>query len=391
MYITRNITNKIRQSLKKFPVVSVTGPRQSGKTTLLKSAFGEYKYYNLERLDYREMVQSDPIGFLKGAGPKVIFDEAQNLPDLFSYIQVVSDERNTSGQYILSGSQSFLLNEKISQSLAGRVSINHLFPFDINELVGTKINDVYKFILNGFYPRIYDKKIAADDFYPSYLQTYVERDVRTLKSIENLNSFTRFLGLCAGRIGQVLNITSLANDTGISVNTAKAWLSILESSYIIYLLHPYYKNFNKRLIKSPKIYFVDTGIVCSLLKLADIESVKNHYLYGSLFENLVISEIIKYQYHSGKIPSLYYWRESNGTEIDCIIEKSLTEIIALEIKGGSTYSNYFLTNLKKFNSSSSKLNIKKMLFYTGESTSEISGIQVVAWNKFPSMLKDLLN
>ncbi len=391
MYIARNITKGIRQSLKKFPVVSVTGPRQSGKTTLLKSAFGDYKYYNLERLDYREMIQADPIGFLKGAGPKVIFDEAQNLPDLFSYIQVVSDERNTSGQYILSGSQSFLLNEKISQSLAGRVSINNLFPFDITELVGIKNNDVYKFILNGFYPRIYDKKIAAVDFYPSYLQTYVERDVRTLKSIENLNTFTRFLGLCAGRIGQVLNITSLANDTGISVNTAKAWLSILESSFIIYLLYPYYKNFNKRLIKSPKIYFVDTGIVCSLLKLADIESVRNHYLYGSLFENLVISEIIKYQYHSGKIPSLYYWRESNGTEIDCIIEKSLTEIIALEIKGGSTYSNYFLTNLKKFNSSSSKLNIKKMLFYTGESTADISGIHVVTWNKFPSMLKDLLN
>jgi len=192
MIIKRNIVPHLKKMLKQFPIVSVTGPRQSGKTTMLKAEFTDYKYYNLERLDYREMISSDPIGFLKSAGAQVIFDEAQNIPELFSYIQVISDERNTSGQYLLSGSQSFLLNEKISQSLAGRVSINNLFPFDINELKGKNANDYIDYIFTGFYPRIYDKNIAPVDFYPSYLQTYIERDVRTLKNIENLSAFSRF-------------------------------------------------------------------------------------------------------------------------------------------------------------------------------------------------------
>lgn len=372
--------------LQKFPIVSLTGPRQSGKTTLLKSAFPEYKYYNLERIDYREMILSDTIGFLRNNGPYIIFDEAQNLPELFSFIQVVSDERDTTGQYILSGSQSFLLNEKISQSLAGRVSINHLFPFDLIEHEDIKNGTLFEILLNGFYPRIYDKKIAAADFYPSYLQTYVERDIRTLKSIGNMNSFIRFLGLCSGRIGQILNITSLANDTGISVNTAKAWLSLLESSYIIFLLQPYYKNFNKRLIKSPKLYFFDTGVASSLLKLTTPEQVRNHYSYGSLFENFIISDVIKSIFHSGGNPSVYYWRESNGIEIDLIIEKSDNEIAAVEIKGGETFTNYFLKNLSKFKSSDSNLIINKFLLYAGNKEFNFPGVQIIPWKEFPYIL-----
>jgi len=372
--------------LKKFPIVSVTGPRQSGKTTMLKSAFPDYKYYNLERIDYREMILSDILGFLNSVGPYVIFDEAQNLPELFSYIQVVADERNIAGQYILSGSQSFLLNKHISQSLAGRVSVNHLFPFDINELKKVQSKNLNKLILNGFYPRIYDQKIAAKDYYPSYLQTYIERDVRTLKAIENLNTFTRFLGLCAGRVGQILNLTSLANDARIAVNTAKAWLSLLEASFIIYLLQPYYRNFNKRLIKSPKLYFYYVGVASSLLKISNAEMIRSHYAYGSLFENLVISEIIKSYYHRGMHPSVYYWRESNGTEIDCIIEKENNKILALEIKGGETYNPDYIKNLIKLPKSEKGIEIEKIVIYTGDKTIGITDSKILSWNEFPTFL-----
>ncbi|MCB0747842.1 MAG: ATP-binding protein [Ignavibacteriae bacterium] len=390
MIVKRKLTKHIKKMLKQFPIVSITGPRHAGKTTLLKSFFPEYKYYNLERIDYRELIRNDIMGFLTNTGPYVIFDEAQNLPELFSYIQVISDERNTPGQYILSGSQSFLLNEHISQSLAGRVNVNHLFPFDITELSKFKKLNHFQLILNGFYPRIYDSNIAASDFYPSYLQTYIERDVRTLKAISNLNLFTRFLGLCAGRIGQVLNLTSLANDTGITVNTAKSWLSLLETSFIIYLLQPYYRNFSKRLIKAPKLYFYDTGVAASLLKLTNSEMISNHYSYGSLFENLVLSEIIKSQTHLGKHPSIYYWRESNGVEIDCIIEKSDSKILALEIKGGQTFNMDYIKNLKNFPHKETNLAVEKILIYAGDNATNSNDIKITTWDKFPSMLEKQL-
>jgi len=388
--IPRKLTPHIQKMLEKFPVVSLTGPRQSGKTTLLNHAFPDYKYYNLERMDHREMIIADPLGFLRNAGTRVIFDEAQNLPELFSYIQVVSDEKNMPGQYILSGSQSFLLNHQISQTLAGRVNVNHLFPFDITELDTVKNQDINQTILNGFYPRIYDKHIAPADFYPSYLETYIQRDIRTLKRIENLNSFSRFLGLCAGRTGQVLNLTSLANDSGIAVNTAKAWLSLLEASFIIYLVQPYYKNFSKRLIKSPKLYFYDTGVACSLLKLTDPQMINTHYLYGSLFENLVISEVLKSQCHSGKRPSVYYWRESNGTEIDCIIEQGNNKITALEIKGGQTFTKDYLKNLKIFAKDETGININKSIVYAGDQLAKIHNIQIIPWNELSDTINELI-
>ncbi len=371
--------------LQKFPVLSLTGPRQSGKTTLLRSEFQDYKYYNLERLDHRQMISADPHGFLSNAGPHVIFDEVQQLPELFSYIQVISDERNTNGQYILSGSQSFLLNSHISQSLAGRVHVNNLFPFDYSEIKDfTDLSDPEKVIINGYYPRLISQDIDPGDFYPSYLQTYIERDVRTLRSVENLSSFTRFLSLCAGRVGQVLNLSSLASDTGISVNTAKSWISLLESSYIIYLLQPYYKNYNKRLIKSPKIYFYDTGVLSSLLRITK-EQVHSHYLYGSLFENLIISEIIKKAVHSGSQPSVYYWRESNGIEIDCLIEKG-NRLYVVEIKAGQTFNSDYLKNLKKFPDEGE---IEKILIYNGQETTNITGISIYNWKSFSEFLDRL--
>ncbi len=236
----------------------------------------------------------------------------------FSYIQVISDERGVNGQYILSGSQSFILNNRISQSLAGRVSINNLLPFDISE-IDVNNQRIAEIIVNGFYPRLYDQQILPDDFYPSYIQTYIERDIRTLRSVENLQTFTRFLTLCAGRTGQILNLSSLANDSGVSVNTAKAWLSLLEASFIVFLLRPWHANINKRIIKSPKLYFYDTGIVCSLLRITSPSLIYTHYLYGFLFENLLISEILKCHLHAGTRPSLFFWKESNrrGNRPDC--------------------------------------------------------------------------
>jgi len=382
MIIDRQISSHLKKMLGKFPVVSLTGPRQSGKTTLLKSLFSDFRYFNLERMDIREIISADPYGFLKESGPGVIINEAQNLPELFSYIQVLSDERKSNGQYILSGSQSFLLNERINQSLAGRVSVNLLLPFDITELRDHKSLEPGKLIITGFYPRVYDQNIDPSDFYPSYLQTYIERDIRTLRAIENLQSFSRFMGLCAGRTGQVLNLSSLANDTGISVNTAKAWLSLLESSYVIFLLQPYHRNFNKRIIKSPKIYFYDTGVASSLLRITDAGMLKNHYLYGALFENLIISEIIKSQAHNGKRPSVYYWRESNGAEIDCIIEHERGEITALEIKAGQTYNQDYIRNLLLFPEENMGKRIKKTVIYTGNESNSIKNIKIISWKEF---------
>lgn len=386
--IPRQITSVLKDRLKKFPILSLTGPRQSGKTTLLRNEFPNYTYYNMERMDHRELFLTDPMGFLKSQGPQVIFDEAQRVPDLFSYIQVVSDERGTPGQYIVSGSQSFLMNDHISQSLAGRTHISHLLPFGIQEL-NLQPQAIDELIFKGFYPRLHDVGIGPAEFYPSYIQTYIERDVRSLKAIENLNTFSRFIGLCAGRIGQILNLTSLANDTGVTVKTIKSWLSLLESSFIVFLVQPFYKNYNKRLIKSPKLYFYDTGLACSLLNIQNAEMIRNHYLYGALYENFVISELMKAQVHCGKRTSVYYWRESNGTEIDCIIELNNRETIAIEIKGGETFNKDYLKNLKKFPSQHDIT--QKYLMYTGERSFSLSDVEIIGKNDFQNFLSKLMS
>ncbi len=385
MIVARKLLPHLKKMLKKFPVLSLTGPRQSGKTTLLRSGFPEYSYFNLERPDHRLLIMEDPVGFLKNTGPEVVFDEAQNLPELFSYIQVLADERNTPGQYILSGSQSFLMNIKISQSLAGRVYVSHLLPYQIDEL--NKQEDLSRTLFEGFYPRLHQEGIDAYDFFPSYLQTYIERDIRTLRAIEDLGAFTRFMGLCAGRTGQVLNISSLASDAGVAVNTAKAWLSLLEASFIVFLLQPWHQNLNKRIIKSPKLYFYDTGLICSLLRLGNQESVSTHYLYGALFENLVIADMMKQFHHKGMRPPLFYWRESNGMEIDCIVETQNNRVLAIEIKAGQTYNKDYLKNLKNFPLHEAE----KWLIYAGEQGFDVSGISILGWREALSPSNRLFN
>ena len=282
--IDRTITGKLLAMGSKFPIVTLTGPRQSGKSTLLKSALPDYNYVSMEDPDSRLLAINDPRGFLKTYPDKTIIDEVQRVPDLFSYLQTHVDNENREGMYYLAGSQDFLLMPPISQSLAGRTAILKLLPFSHNEL---KLADLApetsnEEIFNGGYPRIYDKRIHPSDFYPNYIQTYIERDLRLLKNIDNLSKFIRFIKLCAGRIGQLLNLSSLANEMGIAVSTVQSWLSVLEAAYIVYLLVPDHNNYAKRLVKSPKLYFYDTGLACSLLEIENASQLSTHYLRGGL-------------------------------------------------------------------------------------------------------------
>ncbi|MCF6358864.1 MAG: AAA family ATPase, partial [Draconibacterium sp.] len=269
--ISRTLSDKLKYFAKLYPVISVTGSRQSGKTTLVKQVFANYKYFNLEDVDIRNFAITDPKGFLGNAGNGMILDEIQRVPELFSYIQNIVDESDKTGQFIITGSQNFLLMESITQTLAGRIAILKLLPFSNFELKKANlISDNFRTqIFKGAYPRLYDKNIPPKDFYPFYIQTYLERDVKQIRNISNQNTFIRFIKMCAGRVGQLLNIANLANDCGITQVTAKAWLSELEASYIIYFLQPHSKNFNKRLVKMPKMYFCETGLVCSLLGIKD--------------------------------------------------------------------------------------------------------------------------
>ncbi len=299
-------------------------------------------------MDLRQLAEEDPRGFLTNFGYNLIIDEAQYVPKLFSYIQTSVDTINEPGMYILSCSQNFLLMQNITQSLAGRTAILRLSTFSISELKAVDFSlDVNTWLSKGGYPRIYDFDIAPTDFYPSYIQTYIERDVRLLRNITDLSKFNRFLKLCAARIGQLLNINSLANEADITVPTVNAWLSILESSYIIFLLKPYHKNFNKRLVKSPKIYFHDTGLASSLLGITSNDQLSTHYLRGEIFENMVVSEYIKSQYSIGVEPNIYFWRDSNQNEVDLLIE-SKGQLFAIEIKSSATMNPTFFKTLKMF-------------------------------------------
>jgi uncharacterized protein len=377
--IKRNINNKITQLVEKFPVVSVTGPRQSGKTTLIKSVFPDYRYESLEDPGTRLYAQSDPVRFL-GAGEKMIIDEIQRVPELFSYLQTNTDKANISGQYIISGSQSFLLNQHISQSLAGRVAVLNLMPLSLSELCDHRISstDYNKLIFQGFYPRIYDKDINPVDFYPNYLQTYVERDVRLLQNIQDLNLFIRFLKLCAGRTGQLLNLTSLANDCGISGNTAKSWISVLETSYIIFLLQPHFKNFSKRLVKMPRLFFTDTGLASSLLGIQSENQLSTHYLRGALFENFILSEFIKIRLNQGLRPNLYFWRDNKGVEIDCIIENG-NDLTPVEIKSGNTFNQDYFKNINYWNKLSGNTPENSWVVYGGDTTRNTKDGTLLSW------------
>ena len=375
--IERTLAHKLIALADKFQVISLTGPRQSGKTTLVKAAFSSFDYVSLEEPDIRQFALNDPRGFLSNYNRGVILDEVQHTPDLFSYIQSIVDN-DPEARFILTGSSNFLLMEKISQTLAGRTAILHLLPFSYQELKNDHISfEQYEsLIFKGQYPRIYDREIEPTDFYPSYIQTYVERDVRTIKNIGDINAFIQFLQLCAGRTGQLLNYTSLANDAGISPNTAKSWISILEASYIVYRLQPYHRNFSKRLVKSPKLYFYDTGLACSLLGIRQAGEVELHFAKGALFENLIINEFIKWDFNSGDRRYPYFWQDSNGKEIDCLLVEG-EKIIPVEIKSGKTFSESYFANLRGWYKLT-ETNVGYVV-YGGERTIQTSVGKLVSW------------
>ena len=381
----RKLQQKMLSLAEKFQVITLTGPRQSGKTTLVQATFPNLPYVSLEEPDIRQIALTDPRGFLANYTEGAVLDEVQHAPELFSYIQsLVDGDRNI--QFVLTGSSNFLLMEKISQTLAGRTAILHLLPFSIAELKPNipAFERYESLIYKGQYPRIYDRDIAPRDFYPSYIQTYVEKDVRLMKNIGNINTFIRFVQLCAGRTGQLVNYAGLASDAGISPNTAKAWLSILESSYIVYQLAPYHRNFNKRIVKSSKLYFYDTGLACSLLGIRDEEQVALHYMKGALFENLVINEFIKASIHRGEQPKTYFWQDNQGKEIDCLLvdgEKALP----IEIKAGKTMSNSYFTNLQYWRKLAGAPDDYGHVVYGGEQTLKTSYGQFTSWRDLETL------
>jgi len=389
MFIKRDLTSTLIKYSSQFPVVAVTGPRQSGKTTLVKEIFPTHKYFSLEDPDTLEMVRSDPRDFLERDYGKsgMILDEFQNYPQVLSYIQGIVDNNRRPGYFILTGSHNFLMNQAISQSLAGRVALLSLLPFSLKELNNNQIilSDSNKAIFDGGYPDIYARNINPTDFYSQYVKTYVERDVRLLVNVGNLSDFQRFMRLCVGRIGQLLNVSSLADDCNISVQTAKSWLSILEASYVIFLLQPHFKNFSKRLIKSPKLYFYDTGLACWLLKIGSVEQLNEHYLRGGLFESMIVSEFYKKFFNQGQDPSVYFWRDSHGHEVDCLIDYE-TRLTPVEIKSGKTINSSFFEGLHFWCELAEVETSKAFVVYSGDEVQTRAAGSVIGWRSAASII-----
>jgi predicted AAA+ superfamily ATPase len=382
MSISRTIYKDIKKYAAKYPIIAITGPRQAGKTTLMQEEFKKYRYVSLENPDHMEFAINDPNGFLKQYNKYVIFDEVQRVPSLFSYLQSVVDRDKIMGQYILSGSQSFNLIENITQSLAGRVCLFRLFPFDIQELSTNNMamKSIGSQLFKGFYPAIYDRKINPAKYYSDYIETYVKRDISQLVNIQDMRSFNRFVKLCAVRAGYLLNYSDLAKDAGISHMTARNWMSLLETSFITFLLPPYYKNYNKRLTKSPKLYFYDTGLLCHLLRVDEKKLSSTHALWGHLFENYVVAEYHKLAAHQNLYRDMYFWRDSHGHEVDLLIEEN-DHLQIVEIKASSTVKSDMFKEMDRFQSLDPDNPIKKTLVYGGTEAQKRSNYNVVPWNQ----------
>lgn len=380
--IERTQQAKLLQLATKYPFVTITGPRQSGKSTLAELTFPNYKRVSLEDLDNREFATEDPRGFIATYPSQTIIDEVQRVPSLLSYLQTHSDREHRMGMYILTGSQNMELMEAVDQSLAGRVGILTLLPFSHEEMfrAGILPPNIDQEIFNGAYPSIYDRTIDPTDYYPNYIKTYIERDVRQMKAIGELSKFRKLLKLCAGRIGQLLNKSSLAVECGVTSPTIDSWLSILEESYILYFLRPDYNNFSKRLVKSPKLYFYDTGLACSLLEIKNVTQIRSHYLRGGLFENMVINEFYKRAYNRGIEPSLSFWHDSSGYEVD-LIQTEAEKQYGYEIKSGATFSKEFFKGLNYWGKLSGAGPQQKNVIYGGEQTMQTSDGKAIAWNK----------
>lgn len=381
--IIREAESALKNLARQFKAVAVIGPRQSGKTTLVRHVFKNKPYASLENPDIRRFAVDDPRGFLSQYKTGAVFDEVQRAPELFSYLQQILDEDDKKGRFILTGSNNFLLQENISQSLAGRISYLYLLPLTVSELPDKDTDNLNDLLFKGSYPPVYDQHIDADRWYSNYIRTYIERDVRQIKNITDLNAFEKFLRLCAGRAGQLLNMHSLAIECGVDSKTIGSWIGILESSFVVYRLFPHHRNFNKRLVKMPKIYFYDTGLVCALLGIQNAKQLDYHPLFGNLFENFVISELIKFRFNKGKNNNFSFWRDNIGHEIDIIAETNVKPY-PIEIKSGKTITDEFFKGILYW----SKISGEKggTVIYGGESDQERSGNKkVVSWKKINSL------
>lgn len=387
--IQRKVGSVFKRLIQDYPVITLTGPRQSGKTTLCRMTYPEMAYVNLEDPEIREYAFTDPKGFLAQFPDSVILDEIQRVPELISYIQVIVDTPGFSGNYILTGSQNFSVSNTVNQSLAGRTALLTLLPLSSSEILNRYPEskpDVL--IYQGGYPVIYRKCLNPTQVLGDYIATYVERDIRQLSMIRNLTVFQRFLGLCAGRTGQLLNSSSLSNDTGVSQTTVREWLSILEASYICFRLPPFYGNISKRLVKSPKLYFYDTGLAAYLMGINSISQLSVHPLRGMLFENLIVTEILKFILNRRMRPDLFFYRDSNGNEVDLVIPDG-TGFVPVEIKSGATISKDFFKGLAKF-SKAVKSPVNKLLVYGGNDERVQNGVQITGLHTLDRTLENSL-
>ncbi len=382
--VTRSIGTHLLQLAGQYPVISVSGPRQSGKTTLVRQIFPHLEYLNFEDIELRSLAERDPKQFLSRYPGGLILDEAQYVPTLFSYIQLEADRRKRAGEFVLTGSQNFLLMEKITQSLAGRVALFNLLPFSVEELKATPFErfQASDYLLQGMYPRLYEAGLDPAFYYPNYIQSYIERDVRQLVNVMDLSKFRTFTELCAGRIGQLYNQSSVGNDLGIDHKTADRWFSILETSFIAFTLRPYFRNFNKRITKTPKLYFYDTGVACSLLGIRNQQQLDKHPMKGPLFENFIIVETLKNFYNHGVRPNIYFWRDQTGNEIDLLVDEGGT-MYPIEIKSGQTFHPDFFKGIRYFNTLTGNDPRHAYVVYGGNQNLDSDTENIRSWNNLP--------
>jgi hypothetical protein len=384
--VERNLESVLRKAASQYPVVSVTGPRQSGKTTLVRSVFDGHRYVSLEAPDQADFAREDPRGFLGQFEAGVILDEVQNVPELLSYLQTIVDDDPDPGRFVLTGSQHFALSEAISQSLAGRTSVNHLLPMSYSELQGfdDAPQDLWEVVWSGGYPRILDQGIDPNDWLSNYVTTYVQRDVRQVLNVGDLTTFTTFLRLVAGRTAQERNLSTLGGDAGVSHNTARSWLSVLQTSFLTIELPAFYRSFRKRLVKSPKLHFLDSGLVCYLLGISEPDQLIHHPLRGAIFETWVVSEIYKARVHAGLEPAMSHLRQTRGVEIDCLIEAAHGLILA-EMKSGETVHSKFLRPLTEIAEELEERDewsaVHRRLIYGGTQRQRRTHGDVIPWNQ----------
>ena len=385
MYYKRSVTDNALRLFRQYPIVTITGPRQSGKTTLCKKIFKDLAYVSLEDITNRSFAENDPLQFLNKFGKGAVIDEVQRVPSLLSYLQTFVDNKGRNSLFVLTGSRQFELMDSINQSLAGRTALITLLPFSYDEIYSGKKYSLEDVLCRGFYPRIYAEKLDPTEMYSFYASTYLERDVRQIINVQDLTSFEVFLKLCAGRNAQVINYSAIGNDCGIDNKTVKKWLSILEASYIIKLVSPYYKNLNRRLVKSPKLYFYDTGLVCYLLGIHNPQQLENHPLAGAIFESYVFSELWKAYYNNIKSDNLFYFRDTRGREVDGILDK-VVSISQFEIKKSSTINNSFFKTLEYLKTLTLPID-KSFLIYGGDESLLREGTWIISWREISRVLE----